>query len=296
MKTYRKLLCAVCAGCLILFVCTGYAAEKAKTAAPKKPADPTATAEKSSVKKTEAAKATADTGGKPWQTTFEVNKANLVRSGKNPFFILETGYRLNYKDGEDTLVITVTNKYKIVDGVKTRVVEERETVKGQLAEVSRNYYAIDKTNNAVYYFGESVDMYKNGVVTGHEGSWLSGKKGAKFGLMMPAKPKVGDGYQQEVAPGIAMDRAEITSITEKVTVPAGTYENCLTTKDSSSIETGIGTKQYAPGIGLIRDDGFVLVKIELPVPKTPKTPKAAATKKETPKKEIPPKQSAPAGQ
>jgi hypothetical protein len=283
MKTYQKLLCAVC---LMMFVCTGYAAEKAKTTAPKKPADQTATAEKAPVK------ATAETG-KPWQETFKVDKANLVSAGKNPFFILEPGYRLHYKDGQDTLIISVTNEIKLIDGVKTRIVEERETAKGKLAEVSRNYYAIDKTNNAVYYFGEDVDMYKDGVVTGHEGSWKSGEKGAKFGLMMPAQPKAGDRYHQEVAPGIAMDRAEIISTTEKVTVPAGTYENCLTTKDGSTIETGVGTKQYAPGVGLIRDDSFVLEKIELPAMKAPKAPKADAAKKEMPKKEIQPKQPLP---
>jgi hypothetical protein len=224
-----------------------------------------------SAKKQEPAKEPAAVqNDKSWQETFEVDKANLGRNGENKYFILRHGYILTYKKGEDTLVITVTNKTKEIDGVKTRVVEERETVKGSLAEVSQNYFAIDKTNKAVYYFGEDVDIYKDGQITGHEGAWLSGENGAKFGLMMPAEPKVGDKYYQEVAPGIAMDRAETISLTEKVTVPAGTFENCLVTKESSDLEKGAGKKQYAPGIGLVTDGGFELVSIIKPEPKAGK--------------------------
>src|SRR5437762_8506857 len=42
-------------------------------------------------------------------------------------------------------------------------------------------FALCKRTNSVYYFGEDVDIYKNGKIVGHEGSWLSGEKGAKFG-------------------------------------------------------------------------------------------------------------------
>src|SRR3984893_3086434 len=57
--------------------------------------------------------------------------------------------------------------------------------RGQPDEVSRNYYAISKRTNSVSYFGEEVDMYKNGKVVSHEGAWLAGTGGARFGLMMP---------------------------------------------------------------------------------------------------------------
>jgi hypothetical protein len=209
---------------------------------------------------------------KKWQDTFEVDKKNLVSVGENKYFVLIPGYRLHYKHGRDRLVITVLNETKVVDGVETRIVEERETSEGKITEISRNYFAIDKTNNAVYYFGEEVDMYEDGEITGHGGSWVSGKNGNRFGLMMPAKPKKGDKYYQEIAPDVAMDRAEIVSITEKVTVPAGTYKKCVKTEDGSALEKGIGTKQYAPGVGLIRDDEFVLIRAD--------RPKADDTKKE----------------
>jgi hypothetical protein len=67
--------------------------------------------------------------------------------------------------------------------------------------------------------GEDVDVYKNGKVASHEGAWLSGVKGAKFGLMMPGTPRAGHKFYQEKAPGVGMDRAEIISVDEKVTTP-----------------------------------------------------------------------------
>ena len=197
-----------------------------------------------------------------WQESFPVNKANLTDTGKNTYFILEPGYRLYLEHQKDKLTVTVLGETKVVDGVKTRIVEERETEGGQLAEVSRNYFAIDRTTNDVYYFGEDVDIYKQGKVSSHEGAWLSGVSGAKFGLMMPGNPKVGDKYYQENAPRVARDRAEIISITEEFKVPAGIFKNCLRTRESSEIERDIEDKMYAPNVGLIKDADFVLVKVE----------------------------------
>jgi len=200
--------------------------------------------------------------GQAWRESFTADKANLAHTGRNTYFILQPGHRMYLEHGKDTLVITVLDETKVVDGVLTRVVEERETEGGQLTEVSRNYFAIDKSTGEVYYFGEDVDTYKNGRVTGHEGAWLSGVKGARFGLMMPAKPMVGDRYYQEIAPGVAMDRAEIVSVAENAKVPAGTFRDCLRTRESSALESGSEDKWYAPEVGLIRDAEFVLAKVE----------------------------------
>jgi hypothetical protein len=197
-----------------------------------------------------------------FRTTFPVDKARLSDSGRGAYFILEPGHRLHFQSGADTLVISVFDETKLVDGVTTRVVEERETAGGQLVEVSRNYFAIDRTTGDAYYFGEDVDEYTNGKVTGHRGSWLSGVGGARFGLMVPGAPKPGDRYYQEFAPTVAMDRAEVVAVTGRLTVPAGAYESCLHTKESSALERGSEDKWYAPGVGLIKDAEFVLVKVE----------------------------------
>jgi hypothetical protein len=206
--------------------------------------------------------ATPMAGAQMWRDSFQADRVNFSDIGRNPYFVLEPGYRLTFTSGKDTLIVTVLEDTKVVDGVRARVVEEKETSGGKLAEVSRNYFVVDRGTGDLYYFGEDVDEYKNGKITGHEGSWLAGVNGAKFGLMIPGKPAVKDRYYQEIAPKVAMDRAEIISVTEEIKVPAGVFKNCLHTRESSAVEGGTEDKWYAPGIGLIKDAEFVLAKVE----------------------------------
>ena len=198
---------------------------------------------------------------KDFQSVFPVNKKTLGTQGSNPYFPLAPGYQLLYQHGNDTGTLTVLNETRLVDGVETRVVEDRELKNGQLVELTRDYYAIDSVTNDVYYFGEDVDVYKTGKVVGHEGAWLSGVKGAKFGLIMPGKPKPGQRFYQEQAPGVGMDRAEILSGNEKITTPAGTFEKCIHVVETSPLEMGMRDhKWYAAAVGMVKDAGMVLVK------------------------------------
>jgi uncharacterized Fe-S cluster protein YjdI len=197
----------------------------------------------------------------PWQEEFGIQTCTLRTTGRSEYFILEPGYQLVLEGGEERLEITVLHETKMVNGVNTRVVEERESKKGQLAEVSRNYFAICEQTKDVFYFGEDVDIYENGKVVKHEGAWLAGVNGNRPGLIMPGAPKVGMRYYQEIAPGVAMDRAEIMSVTDSCMTPAGTFSRCLKVKETSAIEFFASEYKYhAPGIGLIRDEDLVLVK------------------------------------
>ena len=201
--------------------------------------------------------------GEGWLEPVLPDKSTLSSTGRNPYFILEPGYQLVLeKDGgKDHLTITVLGDTKMVDGVQTRVVEEHETEGGKVVEISRNYFAISKKTGDVYYFGEDVDMYKEGKVTGHGGSWLAGVNGARAGLMMPGKPAPGQRFYQEQAVAVAMDRCEIVSISEKATTPAGTFSNCVKVAETTPLEAGKPEyKLYAPGVGLLTDEEFRLVK------------------------------------
>jgi len=195
-----------------------------------------------------------------WASEFAVQSSDLASTGRNDFVILEPGHQASYAHGDEQLVITVLAETKMVAGVETRVVEERETKGGRPVETSRNYFAISTSTHDVYYFGEEVDIFKNGKVTAHEGAWLAGVAGARFGLTMPARPVLKQRYYQEIAPKIAMDRAEVVSLTETVKTPAGTFTNCLKTRETSQIERGSEFKYYAAGVGLVKDDDMVLVK------------------------------------
>ena len=197
-----------------------------------------------------------------WTSAFMLEPDELVSTGRNPYFVLEPGYTLVLEGEGAQLTITVLNETKKVDGVVTRVVEERETKGGKLTEVARNYFAISKRTNDVFYFGEDVDMYKDGKVVNHDGSWLSGVNGSKFGLMMPGRALIQSRYYQEVAPNIAMDRATIVSVTETVKTPAGVFANCLRVEETSPLSRFTTEyKYYAPGIGMVSDGTMKLVKV-----------------------------------
>lgn len=197
----------------------------------------------------------------PFTQAFEVSKADLRSIGRNPYWILEPGFSAVFEGDGERLVITVLRETRVVDGVETRVVEERETKDGKLVEVSRNYFAISAKTSDVYYFGEDVDIYKDGRIVNHEGTWHAGVKSAKFGLMMPAKPVVGFRHYQEIAPGQAMDRAEVVSTSEAVTTAAGTFRNCVKVEETTPLEPGTKEhKYYAPGVGLVQEGVLKLVK------------------------------------
>ena len=193
--------------------------------------------------------------------SFDINVKNLVSIGRNTFFILEPGFQLQY-EGEkgSTQTITVLDETKQVDGVETRVVEKREIEDGKLSIVNRTYLALDTSNNDMYMFGEDIDDYNNGRLTGHEGSWTSGKNGAHFGLMLPGTPEAGQRYYQNQAPKASMDRAEIVSLINKVTVPAGSFENCLKTEETSDLDSSKDVNYYAPNVGLVIDGEYKLTK------------------------------------
>jgi hypothetical protein len=199
-------------------------------------------------------------GDKEWTQDFTTERSELRSTGRNPYFVLEPGYQLVLEDRSDRLVITVLPETKLVDGVETRVVEERESHAGTLVEVSRNYFAISTRTNSVFYFGEDVDTYEKGVLKDHEGSWLSGTNGARFGLMMPGLPLLGARYQQEVAPGVAMDRAQIVSLSATLTTTAGAFTGVLRTEETTPLERGREYKLYARGVGLLQDGSLKLVR------------------------------------
>jgi hypothetical protein len=209
--------------------------------------------------------ATPSLAGPPVFTdTFMIEKCQFSTTGSNPFFILQPGYQLVLEGQEQKvdveLTITVLDETLIVDGVETRVVEELEKHDGEIVEISRNYFAICAPTNTVFYFGEDVDIYEGGVLTSHEGSWHAGTDGARPGVIMPGLNLVGARYFQEVAPDVAMDRAETISVSEAISTPVGEFQDVLKVEETTPLESGAKSfKFYAPDVGLIQDDTLQLV-------------------------------------
>jgi len=199
--------------------------------------------------------------GAPWATDFATDRSQLASVGRNPYFILEPGYSLVLEAGPSRMVVTVLDETRVVDGVETRAVEERETWKGQVTELSRNFLAIHKQTHDVLQFGEEVSNFRNGKVVNRAGTWMAGVGHARAGLVLPGQVRVGYRYYEEQAPGVTMDRAEIVSVTLTQRTPAGTFENCVRTQVTSPMSPGDKEYRcYAPGIGLVQFESMLLVE------------------------------------
>jgi hypothetical protein len=206
-----------------------------------------------------------------WEQEFRISSCELAPTGRNEYFILEPGFRLVLEGGNEKVAVTVLDETKTITGVvderdssttvTTRVVEEREWKDDELIEVSRNFFAICPTTKDVFYFGEEVDDYKDGQVTSHGGAWLAGENGARAGLIMSGDPKAGMKYYQEIAPDVALDRAEVVSLDETLDTPAGEFSNSLMTQEGTALNPNEKEfKTYAPGIGLIQEESLLLIE------------------------------------
>jgi hypothetical protein len=137
--------------------------------------------------------------------------------------------------------------------------EERETIDGELVEISRNFFAICEETNSVFYFGEEVDDYQNGNIISHEGAWLAGQDANRAGVIMPGTILLGARYYQEIAPSVALDRAEIMDMGEVIQTPAGDFMDTLITRETNPFEPNVAElKYYAAGIGLIQEEDLKL--------------------------------------
>lgn len=88
----------------------------------------------------------------------------------------------------------------------------------------------------------------------HSGEWLAGENDAEAGIIMPGTILLGSRYHQEVAPGVAMDRAEIVSMNKAVSIPVDKFENVLAILETTPLEPDASEiKYYAVGIGLLQD-------------------------------------------
>lgn len=193
----------------------------------------------------------------------------------HPFLPLRPGtvyvYSSKAGGGSDVDTVTVTRETRIVDGIPAVVVRDRAYHAGALTEDTADWYAQDRDGN-VWYLGEDTREYRNGRLASTAGSWEAGKYGAEPGIIMEAKPRVGETYRQEHRRGVAEDNARVLSLDETVTVPYGVFTGCLETEEWSPLEPGVREhKYYGRGIGLLLartvaggNEELVLVKVLAP--------------------------------
>jgi len=202
---------------------------------------------------------------KEFTSDFRIEDCTFVNTGRNAFFSLTPGDVLTLSDGGTELTITVLDETRLVEfitargvplSVTTRVVEELETEDGAVVERSRNFFALCEETGDIVYLGEEVEPAAIG------GAWLAGVDGAHPGIIMPGTFLLGSRYYQEIAPDVALDRAEHVAMGLTITVPTvpeQTFTGCVEVVETSALERGKSVKRYCPGIGLVYDDGVELI-------------------------------------
>jgi hypothetical protein len=161
---------------------------------------------------------------------------------------VEGGRRVGHR-----LVSIVTDLTKVVEGVPTVVIWERDFSAGKLVEAELALFAQDN-DGAVWHFGQYPEEYEKGRIADTP-AWIAGIQNARPGIVMKAKPEPGTpSYSQGWGPAVNWtDRAQATASGKRTCVPTGCYEDVLVIEEFSQEDPGaFQLKYYAPGVGNVR--------------------------------------------
>jgi hypothetical protein len=187
-----------------------------------------------------------------------INPASFSPNVTNRLFPLTPGKTLVYtgtKDGKKALdLVVATSRTRRIDGVRTRVVEDRLYLNNVLSERTSDYYAQDRCGN-VWYFGEdTAELDRHGHVVSTEGSFHAGVDGAQPGVFMQAHPQLGRRFRQEWYQGQAEDVFKVIDRSAPVTVPFGSFRHALRTEETNALEPDVlDNKYYVRGIGEVAE-------------------------------------------
>ncbi len=144
-------------------------------------------------------------------------------------------YDVSDIDGRHQLSVTVA------DGPEIAGVPTTARVSTEPGELTTDYFAQDVDGN-VWWFGR-------------EGQWRAGVDGAEAGLAMPASPRVGDGFRTAYLPGVVEDVATVVALDGTATVPAGSYDDLLVTRETTALQPGRSLdRRWAQGVGPVEED------------------------------------------
>ena len=187
-----------------------------------------------------------------------IDPADFSPDVTNPWFPLTPGRTLVYtgtKDGQKALnLVATTSRTKKIDGVTTRVVEDRLYLSNVLEERTSDYYAQDRCGN-VWYFGEdTAELDRHGNIVDTEGTWHAGVDDAQPGVFMQAHPQLGRRFRQEWYEGHAEDVFKVIDRSAAIAVPAGAFRHALRTAERTALEPEVlDNKYYVRGIGEVAE-------------------------------------------
>ncbi|MFF0476975.1 hypothetical protein [Streptomyces sp. NPDC004284] len=149
--------------------------------------------------------------------------------------------------------------------VRARTLQFVSFSDGRVSEVADDWFA-QADDGSVWYLGEDVFNYENGVVADTSGTWMAGKAGPAA-MIMPSDPKVGDVYRPENIPGLVFEQVTVKAVGQTVPGPYGPVKGAMTQAELHADGTR-EDKIIAPGYGelVIDEPGGDLEQVELAVP------------------------------
>jgi hypothetical protein len=179
----------------------------------------------------------------------------------NAWFPLKPGTQLEHRGStlEDDkrvrhhVIWVVTDLVKVIGGVRNVVIWERDFSEGELVEAELALFAQDKEGN-VWHLGQYPEEYEEGKLAAAP-AWFHGIKGAKAGIAMKAKPKLGTpDYSQGFAPPPInwIDRGQMYKQGVKTCVPADCYQTIVIREFEPGKVDSYQLKYYARGVGTVR--------------------------------------------
>ena len=179
----------------------------------------------------------------------------------NPWQSLQPGMQYTYRgrtiEGTEAvghrLVSTVTDLTKVIDGVRTVVVWDRDFSAGELVEAEIAFFAQDDAGN-VWELGEHPEAYEHGKIV-ESPTWIHGVERARAGISMKAAPRAGTpSYSLGLGPVVGFtDRARVLAVGDKTCIPARCFSRVLLVDEFNPDQPGKHQlKYYAPGVGNVR--------------------------------------------
>jgi len=149
------------------------------------------------------------------------------------------------------VISTMTDVIREIDGVPTVAMVDQDTDAGELAQVSIDYFALDKDGN-VWLMGGYTEEYSGGEYTNTADAWLGSAEGYDPGILMPAQP-------DETTPPWVITLEEEREGTAGEVVETGAsecvdfacYEDVLVIREGEIGRLDNEFKYYAPDVGQI---------------------------------------------
>jgi hypothetical protein len=186
-----------------------------------------------------------------------LDPADFTTTITNRYFPLRPGqlrvYRKLDLDGSKVRVTErVTDRTKrMANGIEARVVHVVDTERGQKIEETFDYYAQDRAGN-VWYLGEDTTFFKDGKPYFKADTWQAGVDRAQPGVIMPARPRIGQRFRQEYSKGVAQDRVRVLGRVQQVEVPHRRFKRALLFEETTPLEPKIlDLFFFARNVGLV---------------------------------------------